>query len=128
MLLTKRKAGQRRLLSTTKARQGAAAEPGSAVPLDHEKQLAVVDAIEWAAERWADRDVAAQTAPDPKSWHAARLIAALTYLDARFDRLDPTFVTQVIDGVTSEPALEGARLDAKAAAALLAVEVGAFRR
>jgi len=58
-------------------------------------------------------------------------------LDSRFARLEPAFVTRVISRVVdgergasaspddgqSEP-----RLDAKAAAALLTVEVGAFRR
>jgi hypothetical protein len=131
MLLTKRKGTQRRLLTSTKA--GANAALASAPPelaLDHDKQLAVVDAVEWAAERWSSSDLADRSATDPRPAHAARLIAALVYLDARFERLDPRFVSEVIDGVATPPApgQPGPRLDAKAAAALLTVEVGAFRR
>ena len=70
------------------------------------------------------------SAADPRAAHAARLIAALVYLDPRFARLDPAVVTQAIEAVASAPgdAAAGSRLDAKAAAALLTVEVGAFRR
>jgi hypothetical protein len=131
MLLTKRKSAQRQLISAAKAerRAGLAASPDDGA-LDREKQLAVVDAVEWAAERWAARDLAPPNAPNPRAAHAVRLIAALVYLDARFARLDPSLVIQVVERVTSSsPAGDtGPRLDAKAAAALLAVEVGAFRR
>ena len=131
MLLTKRKRAHSRLLGSAKAR--AAAAPPAALAdlaLDHDRQLAVVDAVEWAAERWASRQHAPPGAPDPCPAHAARLIAALTYLDARFQGLEPRFVTELIDGVASPAETEhaGPRLDAKAAAALLTVEVGAFRR
>jgi hypothetical protein len=128
MLLTKRKKAERRLLSALKAQQSGTPLPASpVVALDHDKQLAVVDAVEWAAERWATRELIAAGSADPRAAHATRLVAALVYLDARFERLDPAFVTQVIEDVT-RPTPAGRRLDAKAAAALLAVEVGAFRR
>lgn len=67
---------------------------------------------------------------DPRSIHTAQLITALVYLDSRFARLTPSFVAEVIDRLASAPAdgPAGPRLDAKAAAALLTVEVGAFRR
>ena len=131
MLLTKRKTTARRLLSAVKAQRGAsrAAAPHDAA-LDHEKQLAVVDAIEWAVERWASRDQVEPSSADPRAAHASHLIAALVYLDSRFQRLDQAFVTQLIEAVAaaSPEAQDEPRLDAKAAAALLAVEVGAFRR
>ena len=131
MLLTKRKSTERRLVTTLKAERRAsrAATPPTAT-LDHDKQLAVVDAIEWAVERWASRDLVERSATDPRAAHANRLIAALIYLDPRFERLELPFVTQVIETVASAPSdtVTGPRLDAKAAAALLAVEVGAFRR
>lgn len=131
MLLTKRKRAQRRLISALKARLGAG---GAVTPqgasLDHEKQLAVVDAVEWAVERWASRDLALRAAADPRVAHAARLIAALVYLDPRFSALQVPFVTRVIEAVVGapEPGGGGPQLDEKAAAALLMVEVGAFRR
>jgi hypothetical protein len=132
MLLTKRKRTRSRLLGRVKARTAAElpAAASADLALDHHRQLAVVDAVEWAAERWASRELAPPGAPDPRPAHAARLIAALGYLDARFARLDPSFVTEVIDGVANPAQTEHAapRLDAKAAAALLTVEVGAFRR
>jgi hypothetical protein len=131
MLLTKRKTAARRLLSAVKAQRGASrtAAPRD-VALDHEKQLAVVDAVEWAVERWASRDQVEPSTADPRAAHAAHLIAALVYLDSRYQRLDRAFVTQLIEAVaaTSPEAHGGPRLDAKAAAALLTVEVGAFRR
>jgi hypothetical protein len=131
MLLTKRKSADRRLVTALKAARRTSHETSPrAADLHHEKQLAVVDAVEWAVERWASRDSAPPNATDPRAAHAARLIAALVYLDARFERLKPGFVTQVIEGVASSPTSEHEvpRLDAKAAAALLTVEVGAFRR
>ena len=137
MLLTKRKSAERRLLSTSKARRdlGSMASPAS-VALDHEKQLAVLDAVEWAVERWTSRELATPGSTDPHHAHAARLIAALIYLDSRFARLEPVFVTRVISRVVdfeagpnaAPDAQSGPPLDAKAAAALLTVEVGAFRR
>jgi len=132
MLLTKRKSSERRLLSTSKARRdlGRIASPSS-VALDHEKQLAVLDAVEWAVERWTSREFATPGSTDPHRAHAARLIAALIYLDSRFARLEPVFVTQVISRVVDFEAgasQSGPPLDAKAAAALLTVEVGAFSR
>src|SRR5260221_10866851 len=89
MLLTKRKNAARRLLSAVKAERGASqtAAPRDTA-LDHEKQLAVVDAVEWAVERWASRDRVEASAADPRAAHAAHLIAALVYLDARFQSLD----------------------------------------
>jgi len=131
MLLTRRKSTDRRLLTALKAERRARHEASSrAVALDHDKQLAVVDAVEWAVERWASRDLVEASATDPRPAHAARLIAALAYLDERFQRLEPPFVTQVVERVASAfpDAQTGPRFDAKAAAALLAVEVGAFRR
>jgi hypothetical protein len=131
MLLTKRKRSAHRLLTSVKAARNVR-EPTAPheASLDHEKQLAVVDAVEWAVERWGSRDLVEPSASDPHAAHAKRLIAALVYLDERFARLEPALVTQVIERVAgpgptaaSEPSL-----DAKAAAALLTVEVGAFRR
>ncbi|HWZ93046.1 MAG TPA: hypothetical protein VNW92_29510 [Polyangiaceae bacterium] len=131
MLLTKRKNAARRLLNAVKAERDASrtVAPRDAA-LDHEKQLAVVDAVEWAVERWASRDRVEPITVDPRAAHAAHLIAALAYLDSRFQRLDGAFVTQLIEAVAAAPpeAQDGPRLDAKAAAALLTVEVGAFRR
>jgi hypothetical protein len=131
MLLTKRKSAQRRLLGALKAQRSErrALTAGDAA-LDHEKQLAVVDAVEWAVERWASRDRVEPAAADPRLAHATRLIAALLYLDPRFEGLQPNFVTEIIEAVAGAPP-EGAdrpQLDAKAAARLLTVEVGAFRR
>ena len=128
MLLTKRKKGPSRLLSVVKRRQNL--EPPSSAASVHEKQLAVVDAVEWAAERWASRDLIEHGVDDPRAVHAARLIAALVYLDERFGRLGDAFVTEIIDRVASAGAdvASGPRLDAKAAAALLTVEVRAFGR
>jgi hypothetical protein len=128
VLLTKRKNDQSRLLSIVKRRRNP--EPAASAALAHEKQLAVVDAVEWAAERWAARDLIEHGAGDPRAAHAARLIAALVYLDERFGRLKDAFVTEIIDRVASAGpnADSGPRLDAKAAATLLAVEVRAFGR
>ena len=137
MLLTKRKSAERRLLSTSKARAGlASAAPRPSVALDHEKQLAVLDAVEWAVERWTSHELAPPSITDPRQAHATRLIAALIYLDSRFAHLEPAFVSRVISRVVDfeDPASAAPdgpslpRLDAKAAAALLTVEVGAFRR
>ena len=128
VLLTKRKNDHSRLLSIVKRRQNV--EPRASAALVHEKQLAVVDAVEWAAERWASRDLVEDGIGDPRAVHAARLIAALVYLDERFGRLGDAFVTEIIDRVASAgpDAASGPRLDAKAAAALLTVEVRAFGR
>jgi hypothetical protein len=131
MLLTKRKSTERRLVTALKAAPGTTRQTSAGADLLHEKQLAVVDAVEWAVERWASRDLAPPSSTDPRAAHAARLIAALMYLDPRFERLEPAFVTQLMENVASAPPdelHEGPRLDAKAAAALLTVEVGAFRR
>ena len=128
MLLTKRKAAQRRLVTGIKRARDRVPASNTTAALDHEKQLAVVDAVEWAVERWASRDFLARPVADPRAAHAARLIAALTYLDPRFERLDPAVVTGIIDSVATPGPDSPGRLDAKAAAALLAVEVGAFRR
>ncbi len=127
VLLTKRKTTHSRLLSLTKARQSLPADVDAAAALVHEKQLAVLDAVEWAAERWTLRE---GPAGDPRATHAARLVAALVYLDPRFERLDPAFVIELIDRVVDPPLAlaTGPRLDAKAAAALLMVEVAAFGR
>ena len=133
MLLTKRKSAARHLLSTVKARTALDPSPPSGA-LDHEKQLAVVDAVEWAVERWGSPELAAPGTTDLRAAHAASLIAALIYLDSRFEHLEPAFVSQVISQVIGDAEsapTEGASrppLDAKAAAALLIVEVGAFRR
>jgi hypothetical protein len=131
MLLRKRKSAKRGLISAIKARRRAS-DAGSprASAIEHEKQLAVVDAVEWAVERWASWDLVEPSATDPRPAHAARLIAALVYLDARFQRLDPAFVTRIIEDVAGpRPAEPGrSRLDAKAAALLLTVEVRAFSR
>lgn len=135
MLLTKRKSAQRSLLRDLKAqRQGRRSEGAGDSTLDHEKQLAVVDAVEWAVERWTSRDLVEPSTADPRAAHARRLIAALVYLDSRFSTLQTAFVTQLIEAVAGAPqegspkGSPGPQLDAKAAAALLAVEVGAFRR
>lgn len=131
MLLKKRKSEKRSLLSARKARRRASdAVSPHAAALEQEKQLAVVDAIEWAAERWASPDLVEPGATDPRPAHAARLVAALVYLDARFERLEPAFVTRIIEDVagTSPAEQRRPRLDAKAAALLLTVEVGAFSR
>jgi hypothetical protein len=131
MLLTKRKRAERRLLTAVKAAR-TASEP--LLPqdgaLDHEKQLAVVDAVEWAVERWGSRGLSEPHADDPQAAHAQRLIAALVYLDQRFARLDPGRVAQVIERVAGPLAFAASEpsLDPKAAATLLTVEVGAFRR
>lgn len=128
MLLTKR-TKQSRLLSRTKARQSPPPALADAA-LVHEKQLAVLDAVEWAAERWTLHEGRLDDATDPRATHAARLVAALVYLDPRFARLDAAFVIDIIDRVVDPPLTlaTGPRLDAKAAAALLMVEVAAFGR
>ena len=129
MLLSRRKRAESRLVVAVKAERSARRATAAGAALEHEKQLAVVDAVEWAVERWASRDRVEPTATDPRAAHAERLIAALVYLDSRFARLEPAFVTELIDAVAASP--EGSpspRLDAKAAAALLTVEVRAFSR
>ncbi len=130
VLLTNRKALHSRLLSVSKARQSAPAAVGEAAALVHEKQLAVLDAVEWAVERWSPHSEISEAAADPRPTHSAHLIAVLVYLDPRFGRLGSAFVTAIIDRVVNPPLASnaGPRLDAKAAAALLTVEVGAFGR
>jgi len=130
MLLTKRKRALNRLLQARKARAALTRAESDDPANDHDKQLAVVDAIDWAAERWSEPDLARPSTTEPHALHTAQLIAALVYLDPRFSRLDPRVVSEIIDRVANAPsdASRGPRLDAKAAAALLTVEVGAFRR
>lgn len=119
-----------RLLSLAKARQSQPPAVSESAALVHEKQLAVLDAVEWAVERWCSRAEISEAVADPRPTHSAHLIAALVYLDPRFERLDAAFVTDIIDRVVDQPVASnsGPRLDAKAAAALLTVEVGAFGR
>lgn len=128
MLLTKRKRALHRLLQARKARAALSRAESDADARDHDKQLAVVDSVEWAAERWSEPDLTGLTTAEPHALQTAQLIAALVYLDPRFSRLDPGFVAEILDRVANAHSQGGPRLDAKAAAALLTVEVGAFRR
>jgi hypothetical protein len=128
MLLTKRKRARPGLLRAQKARTAQARAEADDAARDHDRQLAVVDSVEWAAERWSEPELGRVPTAEPRALQTAQLIAALVYLDPRFSRLDPEFVAEIIDRVTDAPSLAGPRLDAKAAAALLTVEVGAFRR
>ena len=128
MLLAKRKRPLSCLLQARKARAALERAESNDAARDHDKQLAVVDAVEWAAERWSEPDLARPPTAEPHALQTEQLIAALAYLDPRFSRLDPRFVAQIIDRVADTLDHGGSRLDAKAAAALLAVEVGAFRR
>lgn len=128
MLLTKRKRARPRLLRAQKAQTAQARAEADDAARDHDKQLAVVDSVEWAAERWSEPELDRLPTAEPRALQTAQLIAALVYLDPRFSRLDPEFVAEIIDRVADAPSPAGPRLDAKAAAALLTVEVGAFRR
>jgi len=128
MLLTKRKRALNRLLQARKERAARSRAESDDAARDHDRQLAVVDSVEWAAERWTEPDPAGLPTAEPHALQTAQLIAALVYLDPRFSRLSHSFVAEIIDRVANAPSQLGPRLDAKAAAALLTVEVGAFRR
>jgi hypothetical protein len=128
MLLTKRKRALNSLVQARKTRAARAGAESEDAARDHDKQLAVVDSVEWAAERWSEPDLAGLATAEPRALQTAQLIAALVYLDPRFSRLNPNFVAEIIERVANAHSQVGPSLDAKAAAALLTVEVGAFRR
>jgi len=66
--------------------------------LEHDKQLAVVDAGRVGSGALGGARFRVESTSDPRLSHATRLMAALVYLDSRFERLEPSFVTELIEG------------------------------